>query len=60
MPDAFKPSYKSLIQNLVPIVSANLHHEELTRQILTFFHSNLVVLGLEILPLVTNVVLNCA
>ena len=59
LPEAFKPSYKSLIEKLIPIVGSNLQHEELTSQILVFFHSNMVVLGLESLSLVGQVVANC-
>ena len=60
LPEAFKPSYKSLIEKLIPIIGANLQHEELTSQILTFFHSNMVVLGPESISLVGQVVANCA
>lgn len=60
LPEAFKPAYKTLIESLVPILQANLAHEELTSQILVFFHSNMMVLGLEMLQTVCAVVGNCA
>ena len=44
----------------MPVLSANLQYEELTSQILVFFHSNMIVLGLEMLQTVCTVVGNCA
>ena len=49
LPEAFKPSYKTLIESLVPVVTSNLQYEELTSQILVFFQSNMIILGLEML-----------
>ena len=30
LPEAFKPLYQELIQNLIPILRANLQHEDFT------------------------------
>lgn len=60
LPEAFKPSYKALIDNLIPILNANLDHEELTSQILVFLHSNLLVLGAEMMGTICQVVSGCA
>ena len=60
LPDAFKPSYKALIESLIPILNANLHYEELTSQILVFIHSNMLVLGVEMLETVCQIVGHCA
>ena len=45
---------------MLPILSANLEHEELTSQILVFLHSNMCVLGLDMLQVISTVVGNCA
>ena len=60
LPEAFKPSYMTLIGSLVPILCANLQYEELTSQILVFFHTNMLVLGLDMLQTICTVVGNCA
>ena len=60
LPAAFVPAYKQLIDGLVPILQANLAYSELTSQILVFFHSNMMVLGLDMLQTVCTVVGNCA
>lgn len=60
LPEAFKPSYKALIDNLIPILNDNLGQEELTSQILVFIHSNVVVLGVEMMQTVCQVVSTCS
>jgi len=44
----------------VPILLANLQHEELTSQILVFFHANTIVLGLDMLEILCSFIGTCA
>ena len=47
LPDAFRPIYQELIQNLIPILKANLHLEDFTSQILVFYRTLLLVMGFD-------------
>ena len=58
--DGFKGTYKQLVQHLTQIMQANLDHEDLTNQLLNFFHNSVKVLGVDALPLVVDVATLCA
>lgn len=60
LPAAFRPTYITLLQSVVPILEANLAHEELTKQILFFIQSNITMMGLDLKPLVGQVAQLCA
>ena len=45
LPEVFKPTMQGIIQSLVPVLHANIQHEEFTNQILVFFQVNLDVTG---------------
>ena len=47
LPEAFKPVYLELIQNLLPILKTNLHLEDFTSQILSFYHTLMLVVGFD-------------
>ena len=59
IPDGFKDSYKQLVQHLIQILHANLDHEDLTNQLLNFFHNSVRVLGIESIPLIVDVSTLC-
>jgi hypothetical protein len=46
-----KPIFKKMIKNIIPILTQNLDHPGLNRQMVFFIHGNVSTLDIEIVPI---------
>lgn len=59
MPNEFLEPFKAVLEYLVPLLDQNLKHKMITKQIIFFVQSNIVTIGPQILPLLSDICLKC-
>jgi hypothetical protein len=55
----FLNPFRSVLECLVPLLTQNINHKGITGRIIFFVQSNIVTIGAEILPLLSDIVILC-